>query len=84
MRLGLLGGLEGGWVGRKVGGWLVRKGVCVFVKNTYELVNLRPLKFSTWCKNHILQGMGKMYCVEFERYPLKFHTKYLTHTLKDV
>ena len=28
--------------------------------------------------------MGKIFCVEFKRYPLKFHTKYLTHTLKDV
>ena len=26
-----------------------------------------------WC-------MGKIFCVEFQRYPLKFHTKYLTHT----
>ena len=25
--------------------------------------------------------MGKIFCVEFQRYPLKFHTKYLTHTL---
>ena len=28
--------------------------------------------------------MGKIFCVEFQRVPLKFHTKYLTHTLKDV
>ena len=28
--------------------------------------------------------MGKIFCVEFQRYPLKFHTKYLTHTLKDM
>ena len=27
--------------------------------------------------------MGKIFCVEFQRVPLKFHTKYLTHTLKD-
>ena len=27
--------------------------------------------------------MGKIFCVEFQRYPLKFHTKYLAHTLKD-
>ena len=25
--------------------------------------------------------MGKIFCVEFQRYPLKFHTKCLTHTL---
>ena len=28
--------------------------------------------------------MGKIFCVEFQRIPLKFHTKYLTHTLKDM
>ena len=28
--------------------------------------------------------MGKILCVEFQRYPLKFHAKYLTHTLKDM
>ena len=28
--------------------------------------------------------MGKIFWVEFQMYPLKFHTKYLTHTLKDV
>ena len=28
--------------------------------------------------------MAKVFCVEFQRYALKFHTKYLTHTLKDV
>ena len=26
--------------------------------------------------------MGKIFCVEFQSYPLKFHTKYITHTLK--
>ena len=29
-------------------------------------------------------GMGQIFCVEFQRVPLKFHTKYLTHTLKNV
>ena len=28
--------------------------------------------------------MDKIFCVEFQRYPLKFHTKYLTQTLTDV
>ena len=28
--------------------------------------------------------MGKIFCVEFQRVPMKFHTKYLTHTLKDM
>ena len=27
--------------------------------------------------------MGKIFCGEFQRYPLKFHTKYFTHILKD-
>ena len=35
-------------------------------------------------KNRIFQCMSKIFCVEFQRVPLKFHTKYLTHTLKDV
>ena len=28
--------------------------------------------------------MSTIFCVEFQRVPLKFHTKYLTQTLKDV
>ena len=52
--------------------------------NTYELLNLRALKISKLHKNHIFQCMGKIFCVEFQRVPLKFHTKYLTHTWKDV
>ena len=53
-------------------------------KNAYELLNLRALKISMLYKIHIFQCMGKIFCVEFERVPLKFHTKYHTHTLKDV
>ena len=53
-------------------------------KNTYELLNLRAIKISMLYKNHIFQCMGKMFCVEFQRVPLKFHTKYLAHTLKNV
>ena len=53
-------------------------------KNTYELLNLRALKFSPVNKIHIFQCMGKIFCVEFQRVHLKFHTKYLTHTLKDI
>ena len=53
-------------------------------KNAYELLNLRAaLKISKLYKNCIFQCMGKIFCVEFQRYPLKFHTKYLAHTLKD-
>ena len=50
-------------------------------KNTYELLNLRALKFSPVEKIYIFQCMGKIFCVEFEMEPLKFHTKYLTLTL---
>ena len=53
-------------------------------KNAYELLTLRALKISMYHKRFIVQCMGKIFCVEFQRYPLKFHTKYLTHTLKDM
>ena len=52
-------------------------------KNPNVLLNLRALKISMLYKSHIFQCMGKIFCVEFQRVPLKFHTKYLTHTLKD-
>ena len=52
--------------------------------NAYELLTLRALKISMFHKRFIFQCMGKIFCVEFQRYPLKFHTKYLTHTLKDM
>ena len=52
------------------------------LKNTYELVNLEARKFSFINKLHIFKYMGKIFCVEFQRKPLTFHTKYLTHTLK--
>ena len=51
--------------------------------NAYKLLNLRALKFSPVNKMHIFQCMGKIFCVEFQRVPLKFYTKYLTHILKD-
>ena len=53
-------------------------------KNTYELLNLKALKISMLYKIHIFQCMGKIFCGKFQRVPLKFHAKYLTHTLKDV
>ena len=52
-------------------------------KNTYELLNLRALKFSPVNKIYIFQCMGKIFRLEFQRLPLEFHTKYLTHALKD-
>ena len=49
------------------------------LKNAYELVNLRANKFPrlpkiVWVSDFFMQ---------FQRYHLKFHTIYLTHTLKD-
>ena len=43
----------------------------------------QSIYFSPANKIVILQCNGKIFCVEFQRAPLKFHTKYLTHTLKD-
>ena len=63
---------------------LIKAGPGGHFKNTYELLNLRALKFSPVNKIHIFQCMGMIFCVEFQRYPLKFHTKYLIHTLKDM
>ena len=53
------------------------------IPKSYELLNVRALKFSPVNKMHIFQCMDKKFCVEFQREPLKFHRKYLTHTLKD-
>ena len=39
-------------------------------KKAYELLNLRALKFSPLNKIHIFECMGKIFCVEFQRYPL--------------
>ena len=64
--------------------WDVCQYVRGYFKNTYELLNLRALKFSPVDKIYIFQCMGKIFCVEFQRYPLKFHSKYFTHTLKDI
>ena len=33
---------------------------------------------------HILRCMGSKFCVKFQRGPLKFHTKFWTHTLQNV
>ena len=55
----------------------------VHFKNAYELLNLRALKISKLYESHIFQCMSMKFCVEIQRVPLKFHTKYHTHTLKD-
>ena len=51
-------------------------------ENTYELVNLGARQFIFINKLRIFQCMGKIFCVEFQWGPLRFHKKYLTHTLK--
>ena len=35
-------------------------------------------------KMHILRCMGSKFCVKFQRCPLKFHTKFWTHTTQDM
>ena len=42
------------------------------------------LKFSRLNEIHIFQCIRKIFWVEFQRKPLKFHTKYFTRTLKDI
>ena len=49
-------------------------------KNAYELLNLRALKFSPANSMYIFQCINKIFCVEFQRVPLKFLTKYLAHS----
>ena len=44
----------------------------------------KSYKISMLYNNHIFQCMDMIFCVEFQRVPLKFHAKYLTHTLKNV
>ena len=55
----------------------------VHFKNTYELVTLGAPKISLINKLHIFQCMGNIFCVEFQREALKFHTKYLTHRFNE-
>ena len=43
----------------------------------------QKVKFSPANKMHIFECRGNICCVEFQSYPLKFHTTYPTHTLKD-
>ena len=83
-RSGRFGGGHTGWSQLQLASsvsplWLVPGGR---FKNTYELLTLRALKLSPANKIYICMGM--IFCVEFQRYPLKFHTKYHTHTLKDM
>ena len=48
------------------------------LKKVYELLNLIALKFSPVNEKHIFQYMCKIFCVEFQRVPLKNPTQ---HTL---
>ena len=41
------------------------------------------LKSSLLNKLHIIQCVGKIFCVECQGCPLKLHTKYVIYTLKD-
>ena len=46
------------------------------VQITYlSMLNLRVLKISYQYKMHIIQCMGKIFCVEFQGEPLNLHTK---------
>ena len=47
------------------------------------LVNRGAHEFLLVNEPHIFHCMGKRFCVEFQREPLKFHIKCLTHTLKE-
>ena len=49
-----------------------------------QLLNSRPIKFKHLNEIPIIQCMGRIFCVEFQSVALKFHTKYLTHTLKNM
>ena len=51
-------------------------------KNVCELLNLRAVVISMLYQKRIFHYTGKIFCMEFERCPLKFHMKYLTNTLK--
>ena len=55
------------------------------LKNAYGLGNLGALISLLLNKiTHSSMYGCEIFCVEFQRVPLKFHTKYLTHTLKDI
>ena len=52
---------------------LTHWGLGAFQKHLYELLNPRALKISMSYKNRIFQCKDKIFCVEFQRFPLKFH-----------
>ena len=50
----------------------------------YEILKLGALKSSLLNRLHIFKCMDRIFCAEFQRVPLKFHTKYLSNTWKDM
>ena len=64
---------------------LLTPGTCL--TKTLDVITLRYRKLSkilTTRKMHILQCKGSNFCVKFQRAPLKFHTKVLTHTSQNM
>ena len=53
-------------------------------KNAYELVNRELLNFQHCIKIISFSVWVRYFVWNFKGYPLKFHTKYPTHALKDV
>ena len=47
-------------------------------------LNRNALQILPVYKLHIFQCMGKIFCVEFQRYPLKFHTKFVFVKIKNL
>ena len=56
--------------------------ICVSIKRIRVLKS--DSEISALYENHIFQCIDTIFCVEFRRIPLKFHTKYRAVTLKDV
>ena len=60
------------------------------IKHSYTVqrhlwvLTLRALKFSPVKEIHIYSCRGQIFCVGFQRYPLKLHTKYFTRTVNDI
>ena len=62
--------MYGMWYWWQIGGYFLQE------QGAFQkLLNLRALKFSLVNKIHSFQWMGKIFCVEFQRVPLKFHAK---------
>ena len=51
-------------------------------KHIYEHWNRRALEIVTLYEIQIFQYKGEIFCMEYQRFPLKFHTKYHINTLK--